>query len=394
PLAAPGETLVIVGQFTNFTGGQVGFNVAGRIADPLHQEIENAQLSGVRVAVWSNPIRSEAEAQSLLARSAAWMIIWGEFDSGRVLARFTQSEGTTSPPALESLVASPDDLFATINTALPQEVRYLALLTLGALYADTGDYPRARAVLVRANTTPPQERDAQVTLLFRLGLVHQLGENPQTDETIGYYTQLLQLAPDHLLARYNRGLAYLARNQAGDWDRAVADFDGVIQRSPGYLAARIGRGVAFLYRREPGDEEAALADFGYVIERDDQRPMAFYNRGLLAIRRNNRSLWEGDLLRTIELAPDFAGGYSALCWGYVLDAEAQAALPPCERALALGAQEALHSRSLAYAASGDLALAAADLRAFLAWLDQQPAASPYGIYAGPSAQWLAEMEAG
>ena len=52
PVAAPGETLVVVGQFTNFTGGEIGFNVAGRIADPLRQEIEGAGLAGVRVAVW------------------------------------------------------------------------------------------------------------------------------------------------------------------------------------------------------------------------------------------------------------------------------------------------------------------------------------------------------
>ncbi len=91
PVAAPGETLVIVGQFVNFSAGEIGFNVAGRIAEPLRQEIESAGLSTVRVALWPDPIRSEAEAQATLARTAAWMVIWGEYDSGRVLTRFTQA---------------------------------------------------------------------------------------------------------------------------------------------------------------------------------------------------------------------------------------------------------------------------------------------------------------
>jgi len=394
PVAAPGETLVIVGQFANFTGGEIGFNVAGRIADPLRQEIVQAGLVGVRVDVWPESIRSEAEAQSVLARSLAWMVIWGEYDSGRVLARFAQGDASTPPPTLESLVASPSDLFATINSALPQEIRYLALLTLGSYYADRGDYIQARSVLVRANATPPQEQDAQATLLFRLGLVHQLGTEPQRDKTIDYYTQLLALAPDHLLARYNRGLAYLDRNQAGDWERALGDFDGTLERSPGFLAARIGRGVAYLYRRKAGDETAALRDFNFVIERDDQRTMAFYNRGLLAIRLDRRELWENDLRRAIELAPQFANAYSALCWGYVLEGEAQTALPPCDSAIDLGAQEALHSRGIAHSQQAAFPLAVEDFTAFLGWLDEQPPSSPYLIFRGQVEGWIASLEAG
>ncbi|MGB5052177.1 MAG: helix-turn-helix transcriptional regulator, partial [Caldilineaceae bacterium] len=135
PVAAPGETLVIVGQFTNFTQGEIGFNVAGRIAEPLRKEIERAALTSVRVVTWPDPIRSEAEAQAVLTRSRAWMAIWGEYDSGRVLVRFAQADSATAPPEVESLVASPDELFATINSEIPQEIRYLALLTLGAYYA-------------------------------------------------------------------------------------------------------------------------------------------------------------------------------------------------------------------------------------------------------------------
>ena len=394
PVAAPGETLVIVGQFVNFSAGEIGFNVAGRIAEPLRQEIESAGLSTVRVAFWPDPIRSEAEAQATLARTAAWMVIWGEYDSGRVLTRFTTQAGNHAPPAVESLVASPDELFATINSALPQDVRYLALLTLGAFYADNRAYAQARAVLSGAYTNPPQEPDARATLLFRLGLAFQLGTDPQWEEAIRYYTELLDLVSDHLLARYNRGLAYLDRQRPGDWEKALADFDGVIQRSPSFLAARIGRGVVYLYRRHEGDDTSARQDFSYVIEKDTQRTMAYYNRGLLAIRTDQRELWESDLLRVVELAPDFAGGYSALCWGYVLDEEAQMALPVCDQAVALGAPEALHSRGIAYIQAGAFAQAEEDLRAFVGWLETQPPTSPYQRYGEEVAAWLTALAKG
>lgn len=394
PTAAPGETLVVVGQFTNFTGGEIGFNVAGRIADPLRQEIEAAGLAGVRVAVWPDTIRSDAEAQAILARSAAWMVIWGEYDSGRVLARFAQAEATDPLPAVESLVVSPDELFATINSELPQEVRYLALLTLGAYYTGRDAYAQARAVLLRAYATPPQERDALTTLLFRLGLVHQLGSPPDLKRAIDFYTQLLETTPDHLLARYNRGLAFLSRGQPGDWARALEDFDATIQRSPGFLPARVGRGVAYLYRRAEGDDEAALREFTYVIERDGQRPMAYYNRGLLAIRRDMPALWQEDLARVVELAPAFPGGFSGLCWGYVLEGALDRAIPACDAAIRLGAAEAYHSRGIAYLLQGDFDRASADLQAFLAWLEREPAAAPYRGYAGQVQAWLAAAAEG
>lgn len=393
PVAEPGETLIVVGQFINFTQGEIGFNVAGRVAEPLRQTFEEAALPGVRVAIWPEPIPSESEAQATLAQSGAWMVIWGEYDSGRVLARFAQADAD-GPAPVESLVASPAELFATINSELPQEIRYLALLTLGTFYGDKGNYAQARAVLTRAYASPPQETDARTALLLRLGLAYQLGDDPQLEKAIGFYDELLALAPDQLVARYNRGLAFLDRQSGGDQARALADFEGVLQRNPNFLAARIGRGVVLLYRRAEGDTTAALQDFSYVIGRDDQRAMAYYNRGLLAIRIDNRSLWETDLQRTVELAPDFSGGYSALCWGYVLDVEPPKALPICDRAVTLGANEALHSRGMAYAQAGEYAQAVTDLRAFLGWLDQQPATSPYLIYRVEVEAWLVDLAAG
>ena len=106
--------------------------MAGRVQDVLEREIEAAQLVGARVAVWPEEIRDEATAKAVGRRTQAKLVIWGEYDSGRVLARFTAPDTRPEPDdrQLEKLVVSPSDLSATINSALPTEVRHLAFLTL------------------------------------------------------------------------------------------------------------------------------------------------------------------------------------------------------------------------------------------------------------------------
>ena len=84
----------------------------------------------------------------------------------------------------------------------------------------------------------------------------------------------------------------------------------------------------------------------------------------------------------------------ALCWGYVLDEEAANALPICDRAVAMGAQEALHSRGIAYAETGDLRQAGEDLRAFLEWVDQQGASNPYRFFVPQVDTWLTALDRG
>ena len=85
PVAGRGETLILVGQFANYTGWGQGYNVAGRVQAALAREIAAARLDGVRAAVWPQEIHDEAAAQAASRRSGARLLIWGEYDSGRVL---------------------------------------------------------------------------------------------------------------------------------------------------------------------------------------------------------------------------------------------------------------------------------------------------------------------
>ncbi len=395
PLAAPGETLVVIAPFANYTGGQQGFNVAGRLQTALAEEAERAQLKTVRVALWPQVLQDEAGALAALEQAKATLLIWGEYDSGRVLAHITLagSPSQTQSRELEALVASPGELFATVNSELPQDVRYLALLSLGELYLQRQEFALAQATLERARANAPQDDPKGLAALyFRMGYAYQMGEPPDLAKAIDVYSRAIELAPGHARTFYNRGLAYLHRGKARDLSDAIQDFDQAIRLDPSYAPAYTSRAVAFLLRKGEGDQEQALADLNRAIQLAPDQPLAYFNRGLLFIRMDNREGWVADLTRLVELAPDFADGYGALCWGYVLDQEPEAALPFCEQAITLGSSVALSSRGMALAQLGEYSAAAVSLRQFLKWLDEQPADNPYQRYREQIQEWVQVLE--
>ncbi len=433
PVAGEGETLIVVGRFVNYVGGPSGYNVAGRVQTALKRELEAAQLPGARVAVWPEEIHDEGTAAAVAQRAQAAVVIWGEYDSGRVLTRFTMG-GTRSDldgRRLEALVASASDLSATINSTLPSEVRYVALMTLGQLYADQGSFDQAQAILNQALTQPPEEPDALATLYFFLGYIHQVGEPVNLDQAIHYYSQVIALQPQWATVYNNRGIAFLDRAEVGDLDRAIEDLTQAIATKPSYAVAHINRGVAYLEGGGPDGLAHALEDLSQAINLAPSAPKAYINRGLAYVQRNEA----GDLARAVEdftqaidLAPDASGGYlnrglayvrvgdrerwlqdfervlaldpnnadahNALCWAYALDQQPDLALPHCDQAVDLDPTGRSHdSRGVVYAELGRLEQAAEEFEIFLDWLRRRPEGS-YQRYGLAREEWLQALDAG
>jgi tetratricopeptide (TPR) repeat protein/transcriptional regulator with XRE-family HTH domain len=433
PVASEEETLIVVGRFANYIGGPAGYNVAGRVRDALEREIEASQLAGVRVAVWPEEIRDAVGAQSVGRRAQATVVIWGEYDSGRVLTRFTVPGARPGPDErqLEELVASPVDLSATINSALPGEVRYMALLTLGQLYVGQEDYYQARAVFGQALSQPPAESDAVATLHFYLGHTHQVGEPIDLDQAIHHYSQAITLQPEWASVYNNRGVAYLERGQVTDLDRAIEDLSHAIKVKPDYSVAYLNRGVAYLERDEPddltralddfsravdlapdvpktyinrgvaylgrgetGDLERAMEDFDRAIDLAPDAPGGYLNRGLAYVRAGEREGWLADFERVLALAPKHRGAYNALCWAYALDQLPDLALPYCDQAVALDPTGySRDSRGLVYAELGRLDEAAEDFESFLDWLEGQPE-GVYRRHGQMREAWVQTLKAG
>ncbi len=273
-LPAPGEaeSLVALAPFVNYTSGQQGYNVRGRIKEALDAEIRAAGLARARTTEWPEEIANADEAEDAARRSGADVLIWGEYDSGRVIARFTsaQDEAGAREGGMVDVAASPSDLPVTINADFPSEVRYAALLTLGQVYLERGEHDLAKSALIQAATRPPREPDALAKLRFLMGRAYRGGELADLDEAIWLFTQAIAARPTLTEAYLNRGLSYLARGREGDADQAVADITRALAFDAENPAAYRSRAAALRERGAPGDDglaDADLAEAGRIESR-------------------------------------------------------------------------------------------------------------------------------
>ena len=114
-VSAAGETLILVGEFANYSPDQ-GFNVAGRLQETLADEIAAADLISTTAHVWPHVLLDSAAAERVLIGSHAAMVIWGEYDSGRVRVHLSTAGASTD---WEKLLPSPAELSTTINFEAP-----------------------------------------------------------------------------------------------------------------------------------------------------------------------------------------------------------------------------------------------------------------------------------
>jgi len=354
----PGETLVLISQFANYSGAQVGYNIAGRLEEALEQEFQSAGLTEVQVAAAEETAPDEQAARELGTRWGASLVVWGEYDSGRVIAWVSAPEAT---PTVQRrwLVLSPEQLSATINTDLPQEVRWMALYVLGRVHFLAGRLDQANTALTRALAAPPSDSGARAAVDYYLGLVES--QQPQADlnEVIAYYSEALALQPAQTAALNNRGVAYLERGSSGDLERAEADLRRALFYHP-----------------------------------DDLVPL--FNLALTLARQGQPHLPEAlELLERAEQAdPDSAGVQNALCWFLGLSGSPQQALPHCDRAVGLDdSGNSNDSRGLTLALLGRPQEAAIEFETFLARLEfNNPPA--YAQYAPSRREWVEALERG
>ena len=351
PAAVEGESLIVMAPFVNYTGGQQGYNVLGRLKDEIDNEVLAAGLSNVRTVEWPDEIESEADAEAAGRRSDAIIVIWGEYDSGRVMARFTvpRIRSTQRDQQVVDIASSPSELPATINAELIEEVRYVALLTLGQLYLEQGEFDLAKTVLIHAADKNPSDPAALANLRFLLGRAYLGGKLADFDEAIWLFTQVLAVQPRSVEALNSRALAYLERGRAGDveraiddlvqavtirparaatylnlaaayvergsdadLDRAIDDLTEALEIQPGYASAYVNRAGAYLARGDPGDIDRAFEDLEEALDNQPDLAPAHLSRGNAYIARGSA----GDLdtavtefSRAIDLAPDSPVAY-------------------------------------------------------------------------------------
>ena len=332
--AGPGETLVLVSQFANYSEG-VGYNVAGRICEALQEEFEGEALADSRVALWAQPLADRDKAVQIGQEYGATLVIWGEYDSGRVLASFTLPSGQEAVRTVRQ-VTTPADLSAVINAELPTTARWVALISVGQVHYAAGRYEQALVAFERALNYPPGDDRALASAYFALGYIYSL--QGDLDQAIAYYTRAIEQNPSLASAYNNRGVVYLEQGGENNLQRAISDFGQAIELIPTVAAPYLNCGLAYFALGETYDQQSLV-----------------------------------DLQQAQTLQPDAPGPNNALCWELGLLSQPEDALPYCESAVATDPTAlSRDSRGLAYALLGRTEEAINDFEAFLAWLDTQP----------------------
>ncbi len=372
PVAADGESLIVMAPFANYTGGQQGFNVRGRIRDEIDREMQTAGVVGVRTVEWPDAIASESAARDAGRRAKAAIVIWGEYDSGRAMAALTVpfATGLRHHQQVVDITSSPAELPATINIDLTGEVRALALLTLGQLYLEQDRPDEAKTVLIQALARPPVDPGAMVSLKYRLGVAYQSGELADLDESILLFSQVLEVLPRSVDAYNSRAVAYLERGRTGDVGRAIDDLTSAMTIAPQKPAPYLNRAVAYIERGRSEDAVLAINDLDRAIALDPDAAGAYVNRAVAYLQRNDPGDVErafDDLEQAIDIQPGLAPAYLNRGNAYVQREQ--------EGDLALAAEEftrtielepdspmAFFNRGLVYSALGDWDRSTADLR--------------------------------
>ena len=373
PVASAGESLIVIAPFANYTAGQQGFNVQGRLKGSIDREIASAGLNDVRTVEWPEAIADGPDAAEAGKKAEAAIVIWGEYDSGRVVANVTSSRSQSQPhgPQVVDIASSPTELPAAINIDLTAEVRSVALLTLGQLYLEQGAYDPAKTVLIQALAEPPSDPASLAGLRYRLGVAYLGGEYADLDEAIWRFSQVLSVQPRSADTYSSRGLAYLERGRPGDDDLAVADLTRAADLAPPTASHYYNRAVAYLDRGQPGDLDRALSDLDRALDLDSESASAYVNRAAVYLERGepgDLDLAFEDLEKAIELQPELATawvnrGNAYLQRGQAEDTELAEA--DFTRAIELAPDSAAgyYNRGLVYSALENWQASTADLRA-------------------------------
>ena len=372
PVAAAGESLIVIAPFANYTAGQQGFNVPGRLKDSIDREVVAAGLSGVRTVEWPEEISGGPAASAAGRRSGASIVIWGEYDSGRVVATLTVPRNRSEPhgPQVVDIASSPSELPTAINIDLTAEVRSLALLTLSQLYLEQREFDRAKTVLIQALAQPPSDPAALSGLRYRLGRAYLGGDLADLDEAIWLFSQVLAVQPRSVDSYNSRGLAYLERGRPGDVDLAIADLSRAAAIMPQLASPFFNRAVAYLDRGQPGDLRRALDDLEQAIAAGPESAGAFVNRSAVYLERGEPGDLErafDDLKRAIEIQPELATAWVNRGNAYLQrgqEGDPGLAVADFTKAIELSPDSAMgyYNRGLVYSAIEEWERSTSDLR--------------------------------
>ena len=98
----------------------------------------------------------------------------------------------------------------------------------------------------------------------------------------------------------------LAKQNLGDWDGAMADYNEAIRLDPNYSAAYDNRGNA---KRQKGDLNGAMADINQAIRLNPKNAIAYFNRARVKEKKGDLDGAIADFNQAISLKANYSAAY-------------------------------------------------------------------------------------
>jgi tetratricopeptide (TPR) repeat protein len=130
----------------------------------------------------------------------------------------------------------------------------------------------------------------------------------QYDLAIAYYNGALEINPRHAKAYNNRGGAY---HKKGQDDQAISDYNKALEIDPWYASAYNNRGNAYGKR---GQYDEAISDYNKALEISPRLTGAYLNRGNAYHQKGQHDLAIADYTKALEIDPWYAEAYNVLAW--------------------------------------------------------------------------------
>ncbi|MDR0402155.1 MAG: tetratricopeptide repeat protein [Treponema sp.] len=176
------------------------------------------------------------------------------------------------------------------------------------------------------------------------------------DKALAEYDRAIALNASFPVALFSRGRAY---HKKGDLDRTIADYSGAIRLQGDSVVVYNYRGYAYAQK---GDHARAIEDYSRAIALKADYGDAWFNRGFSHWERGDYDRAIADFTRLIELEPKNAAVYNQRGTAWYSRGEDRKAVEDFSEAIRLNQNYPLawHNRAVAWRALGDYARAEKD----------------------------------
>lgn len=395
--AAEGEIVAVVARFAGEYDAQLD-------AVEALQDAAN-RLGAVRIIAIGHTIADSAQAKAILEQYQAAMVVYGRTSEGGVTVNYevVPTGAVFQPGGMQRVAASEVGDF-DVYLYRGMDVNYFLGLTLGQLYYFQGDYDRAKAALLLAESALDPNRADELhadAFYLYLGAVYTaledydaalaamnrvVEQNPafagaynnrgnvyfamgNYERALDDYNRALALDPDFPHALYNRGTVRFVLERYAD---AIPDLTRALELDSTYTSARINRGLSYLNN---GDYEQAIDDFSALIAEQGSVARYYFDRGLAYLSSYKFRTAVDDFSRAIALDPTMAGAYENRAIAYVRLDRYDRAIDDLTRALELEPKASTYVyRGGARAVAGQLEPALEDYTAALVLEPELPSA--------------------